>query len=201
MTETERALGMEFCRECFEYRDGVLYWKERPRHHFLRDLDWMGFNKKTAGKKAGRIGKDGYVHIKFRRGMSGTASYGLTAHRVIWMLHHGKWPDHTIDHIDRDRRNDSIENLRDVTMSVNLQNRGNPRSTGIPGVHRTPHGTFTAQLRVGDGYIHLGTFADMDEARRARVMAESAALTAIGKPQPASVVPLRIVEMREAVNG
>jgi hypothetical protein len=194
MTESERLLGMDFCRECFEYRDGVLYWRERPRSHFLRDLDWLGFNKKTAGKPAGRKGKDGYIHIKFRRGMSGTASYSLTGHRIIWMLHHGRWPEHTIDHIDRDRTNNHVENLRDVTMSVNLLNRGNPRSTGISGVHRAQGGKFTAQIRIGEGYIHLGTFDDVESAHQARVLAESAALIAIKKPQHASLVHLPVRE-------
>lgn len=198
MTESEKLLGMEFCRECFEYREGVLYWKQRPESHFTRRLDWQGFNSKHAGKKAGRIGKDGYIHIKFRRGMSGTASYSLTGHRVIWMLHHGKWPDHCIDHMDRDRTNNRIENLRDVTMSVNLLNRGNPRSTGMSGVHRTASGRFTAQIRIGDGYVHLGTFDDMNDARRARVLAESAALEAIKKPKGARVLSLPVVEMKAA---
>lgn len=39
-------------------------------------------------------------------------------------MHHGSWPKYTIDHIDRNKLNNRIENLRDVTQSVNNSNTG-----------------------------------------------------------------------------
>ena len=191
MTESEAKFSVEFARECFEYRDGVLYWRDRPAHHFKRSADHETFIKRSAGKPAGRQERKGYVTIKLRVNGIGVC---VTAHRIIWAMHYGKWPTYTIDHINRNRLDNRIENMRDVSMSVNLCNRGNPNGTGIPGVLRA--GTkFLAKLRVGDNYIHLGTFEDTDTALQARLRAETLALIALDKGQHAPLMPLRVIEM------
>jgi hypothetical protein len=102
-------LSMEFLRECFEYRDGVLYWRERPDHHFQRPADHATFIKKSAGKPAGRREPRGYVCVKFRNNGDGVT---ISAHRIVWALHHGAWPKQHLDHINRVRDDNRIENLR-----------------------------------------------------------------------------------------
>ena len=42
---------------------------------------------------------------------------------IVWLLHTGDWPEHTIDHINRDQGDDRVCNLRDVTQSENNYNR------------------------------------------------------------------------------
>jgi hypothetical protein len=190
MTAQDR-LSIEFLRECFEYRDGVLYWRERPAHHFKRPADHLTFLKKSAGKPAGRSEPKGYLCVKMR--IDGHPICP-SVHRIVWAMHHGKWPEHTIDHIDRNKSNNRIENLRDVTMSENLMNRGHANSTGISGVHRN-HDKYSSQLRIGDRYVHLGTFENTDDAHRARLIAESAALAAIQKPQQAPMLHLSVRSM------
>jgi hypothetical protein len=177
MTETENAIGKEFCRECFEYKDGALHWRERPRHHFKRDLDWLGFNRKLAGKPAGRHAQDGYITIKFRLGQGSNGSLHLSAHRVVWMLCTGEWPQFTIDHMNRVRNDNRIENLRDVPMDENLRNNGKDVGTGLRGVRRK-HGKFGATVKVGINTIHLGSFDTPEEALGVRERAENAALSA-----------------------
>lgn len=189
-TKTEDRHSIDFIRECFQYRDGALYWKERPAHHFKRPNDHATFITRSAGKPAGRDDSRGYLNVKLRVGGKAVC---ISVHRIVWALHHGKWPDHTIDHIDRNPRNNLIENLRDVTMSVNLLNRGNPNSTGIPGVNRN-HGKFAAQIRIGDKYVHLGTFETTDDGLEARLLAESAAMSAVNKPTLARLLPLQVRE-------
>lgn len=184
-------ISMQFLRECFEYRDGAIYWRNRPAHHFQRPADHITFIKKSAGKAAGRDDSRGYLCVKMR--IKG-APVCIAAHRIVWALHHGKWPDKFIDHINRIRKDNRIENLRDVTVAQNNCNRGNPLATGIPGVHRQ-NNKFTAQLRIGEKYVHLGTFENTDLAQEARTLAESAALSAIDKPQHARLVPLPLREM------
>ena len=69
------------------------------------------------GDYAGTINSDGYIKITID---------GRTylAHRLAFLFMTGKWPRQTVDHRDRDRTNNSWNNLRDVSQGVNNQNRG-----------------------------------------------------------------------------
>jgi hypothetical protein len=60
------------------------------------------------------------------------------AHRVVWALHYGKFPNGVIDHIDGDPCNNRLENLRSVSQSENNTNRRTPlghNSNGIKNLH------------------------------------------------------------------
>jgi hypothetical protein len=69
-----------------------------------------------AGSKAGTLHKKGYTQIKINGNL-------FMAHRLIWFVTYGKFPDNQIDHIDGDKSNNRIENLRDVSQKVNSQNQ------------------------------------------------------------------------------
>lgn len=85
----------------------------------------------------------------------------LKAHRVVWFLHHGTMPD-CIDHIDGDRSNNRIENLRAVTRKENSQNCVGKGYTPI----KTAKGTrYKAQITVDGVCIVLGTFTTAGRAR------------------------------------
>ena len=76
---------------------------------------FMG-SRATEGSIAGTT-QAGYRNIRiFGR--------GYKAAQLAWLYVHGKWPDEQIDHIDRQRSNNKLENLRDVTPKVNCANRG-----------------------------------------------------------------------------
>lgn len=96
-----------------------------------RGLIWrVTRSKAKAGSLAGRPDKDGYLII----GIDGKR---YKAHRVVYLMHHGAFPDGDVDHIDCDKQNNLIENLRVADAS---QNRCNVRlqvvnSTGFKGVH------------------------------------------------------------------
>jgi hypothetical protein len=68
---------------------------------------------------------DGYmwftIHLPYVEGRKGSAFF--RAHRAIWALHFGDWPQQTLDHINRDRADNRIENLRDVSHQENQRNR------------------------------------------------------------------------------
>lgn len=69
------------------------------------------------GQVAGYVCKrDGYGRL-YHRGRA------YMTHRVAWALHHNKWPEHTIDHINRNSLDNRIENLRDVTQAINNSNK------------------------------------------------------------------------------
>lgn len=61
----------------------------------------------------------GYKMVQFR--LNGS-HYKYLAHHVAWFLTHGVWPSE-IDHINRDRADNRIENLRETTRAANLRNR------------------------------------------------------------------------------
>lgn len=119
------------------------------------------------GDVAGCINTRGYRTIR----LSGC---GYLAHRLIWMHHHGKLPDRQIDHIDRDKLNNRIENLRDVPQSINLLNRDKPNKTGFAGVTKARN-KFRAGLGIFGKTVHLGTFDTAEEAHEAFKIAHVAA--------------------------
>lgn len=89
-------------------------------------------------------------------------------HRLAWLLHYGKWPNQEIDHIDGDRSNNAIGNLRDVSHSVNMQNLKSPlktNKTGLLGVSVAGWcGRYQATILVSGKQRHLGYFNDPKEA-------------------------------------
>ena len=98
-------------------------------------------------------------------------------HRLVWLLHHGVWPAGQIDHIDGDRRNNAISNLRDVSHAVNAQNehraRRSNRSTGVLGVHfDASRKRYAATITVGRKSLALGRFNTVEEAQSAYLQAK-----------------------------
>ena len=87
-------------------------------------------NSVRVGDVAGSLEKSGY-----RRVNVGGKHYRV--HRLIWLWVYGVWPSKLIDHRDRDRSNNRLLNLRDVTTTVNSENKGiqGNNTTGVPGVH------------------------------------------------------------------
>ncbi|WPZ30789.1 HNH endonuclease [Sulfitobacter sp. OXR-159] len=89
------------------------------------------------------------------------------AHRVIWAIVHDQWPDSEIDHIDRDRQNNRICNLRLATRSENAANqcmRSNNRS-GFKGVTWSKVAKkWTAEISFNNKRNYLGLFETKEEA-------------------------------------
>ena len=98
------------------------------------------------------------------------------AHRLIWLMYHGQWPPQEIDHINGDRADNRIVNLRLATAS---QNRANSKvyktnRCGFKGVARTPYGRWVARIHF-EKTKYLGTFDTPEEAHAAYVRAAQAA--------------------------
>jgi hypothetical protein len=125
---------------------GIFTWKiARMRGH-------------VPGVIAGSPGRDGYWTIM----VDGKA---YKAHRLAWLLHTGKWPKHQIDHINRIRDDNRIENLRVVTKSQNQINSEMYRNnkSGYRGVH-FQNGKWVASIRRNKKQRALGSFATAKEA-------------------------------------
>jgi hypothetical protein len=169
MTETENLLGAEFVRDCFEYRDGVLHWSlTRPEHHFGRHSDYVTFQKKTAGKPAGRRAEDGYISVKFRRNGK---SVQLSASRIVWMMHHGNWPEHTVGHINGDPSDNRVENLTDWERAWPYHSPAG--KTGLQTVVGRKDGRFDAQIRIGSRKESIGVYDSAEAARTDYLLTEA----------------------------
>lgn len=97
------------------------------------------------------------------------------AHRLVWLYMYGKWPQHQIDHIDGDSLNNCIANLRDVTRTENQKNRrlAKNNTSGVTGVvWNSTRNRWHAKMKVEGKYIHLGSFADICSAVKARLAGE-----------------------------
>lgn len=91
-------------------------------------------------------------------------------HRICWFLYYGAWPENDIDHINGEKTDNRIKNLRDVTRSENLRNGKVHRTGRLVGAH-TVEGASRMPWRssVWDGkkLINLGRFDTEQEAHDA----------------------------------
>jgi hypothetical protein len=153
ITAEETAKILAYCREHFRYdtETGVLYWEKRPGPKA---------NNVTIGKRAGTSDGKGYWQISVYRQL-------YRSHRLIWLMYYGRWPTDLIDHIDQNKDNNRIENLREVTDGQNKQNKPIQKSntSGFPGVHwHTQRGKWCAQCKLNGKRTHIGLFTCPIEA-------------------------------------
>lgn len=97
------------------------------------------------------------------------------AHRLAWLYVYGVWPKGELDHRNGSRADNRIDNLRDATRTINVQNLNGPRrdnKLGILGVSPTGH-KFKAQIQANKKKISLGTFDTVEEAQLAYAKAKS----------------------------
>lgn len=88
------------------------------------------------------------------------------AHRVIWAVVHGEWPETSLDHIDHNKRNNRIDNLRLATHVENSRNlsRYINNTSGQNGITKTRTGKFQVRLGYGNERKCLGTYDNIEEA-------------------------------------
>ena len=126
------------------------------------------YRKRSPEKPAGRLRKNGYIDVKCK-------SVQQLIHRVIWLHYYGVHVDGFIDHINRDRSDNRISNLRCVTKKQNSENKSKKRSKSLP------KGVFFAkdkkkwQAAICSNYKqhHLGFFDSPKEAELAYLNAAS----------------------------
>ena len=96
------------------------------------------------------------------------------AHRLAWFLVNGEWPADQLDHIDRDRANNRLSNLRPCTNQQNCWNmQRQPGSSGVRGVHWDRQKClWMATMRVEGKTKYLGRFKDIEDAAAAYSQAE-----------------------------
>ncbi|MCK1520226.1 HNH endonuclease [Bradyrhizobium sp. 17] len=118
-------------------------------------------NRVHVGDIVGFPDANGYLQAN----IGGVRAY---VHQFVWLYVHGVWPDHDIDHRNRDTQNNTISNLRRATASENLANKKRPsnNTSGFKGVH-PKRSKWCSQIRCGGQRITLGVFETPELAHAA----------------------------------
>lgn len=123
--------------------------------------------KKARGKQAGAVTHYGYWNVGVSE--NGVAKKFL-AHRIIWFLAYGHWPDGEIDHVNGNRADNRLSNIREASHSENACNskmRSN-NSSGTKGVYFNKSvGKWQSQITVDGKHTYLGLFTDIADAKNA----------------------------------
>lgn len=151
-------LTAEYLRSVLAYSQetGIFTWKVSHARRI------------RVGDAAGCLGSKGYLHIQLQSRL-------YKAHRLAWLYVLGEWPKLDIDHINRNRSDNRIANLREVTHKQNLQNAGkySHNTSGHTGVYWYKQtAKWQAQIAHHQKKIHLGFFNTIEEAISARKAAE-----------------------------
>ncbi len=135
-------LTQEWIKEYAEFSDELktLVWKKSPAP------------RAPVGKPVGAINNTGYWRTK-----------NVLVHRLVWLYHKGVFPDFFLDHINGDRLDNRIENLRPATKLLNNQNRFNVKGYTFD----KTRGKFKSAIRNNYKQKNLGYFNTAEEAQAA----------------------------------
>lgn len=119
------------------------------------------------GKEAGCVNAAGYKVIRINKKLH-------LAHRIAWAIEHGAWPENEIDHINGDRLDNRLVNLRQATHAENSCNTKmqSNNTSGFKGVHRHKNG-WRAVIKSGGRTRCLGVHVSKEAAAKAYAKAAS----------------------------
>jgi hypothetical protein len=144
--------SLERLNELFSYDpdSGVIKWKKSTNRRI------------KPGDVAGSF-SSGYLQI-------GVDGVSIFAHRIAYALGRGKFPDSIIDHINGDRADNRLENLRLADKSLNAHNTSKTRGpVGMRGVgYDSKREKFTARITINGAHVWLGYHETKEAAKSAR---------------------------------
>ena len=175
--------SQEVLRQLLTYdpETGRLFWRERGPKWFRATPGrspahaMANWNSRYAGKEAFTWSISGYAFGTVKSSATDDKEK-FAAHRVIWKIVHGVDPDE-IDHINGDRKDNRIINLRAVSRAENAKNVGLGRAnkSGHIGVFWNNRAqAWSARIKINQEVRHIGNFRDVAEAGAARKAAEVA---------------------------
>jgi hypothetical protein len=154
----EAAISQELLKERIHYdrETGVFTW-----------LDVKVNGNKVRNKRAGCTNRAGYVQIGLK--VNGKY-YALFAHRLAWLYEYGEFPSENLDHLNHNKTDNRITNLRIATQRENLRNQSmsSNNTTGHTGVTlRKSSNKYYAHIKVNYKQKHLGSFENIEDAAKA----------------------------------
>jgi|KBSSwiStaDraftv2_1062776.scaffolds.fasta_scaffold633658_2 hypothetical protein len=138
----------------YEPDTGKFFWLKRPGGGARTDL---------VGKQAGCVNDKNYRVI-----MIDSKEYA--AHRLAWLYVYGDWPANQIDHINRNRTDNRIVNLREATGPQNCANaKARSSRSGLKGAHWNKRygGKWSATIHRNGRAQWLGYFSTAKKAHTA----------------------------------
>ena len=154
MKNKEKIITKEYLHYLFKYDNGKLIWRNKTSK----------YSNIKIGEIAGCKDEEGYVNI----GINGKI-YRVA--RLVWLYFNGDWPEFVIDHENRIRDDNRIENLRPATYLENNANVGlNCKNTsGHKGISWSKScKKWHARIRHKPKNIHVGYFENIEDAVKAR---------------------------------
>lgn len=142
--------------ERLDYVDGKLFWKIPPKNH-----------PSLLGKEAGSIDSHGYRQIHH-------SGKNIFTHHIVWLMFNDDMPEQ-IDHIDRNRLNNRIENLRPATNMTNQHNAGirKDNTSGYTGItFKKETEQWNVRIQTNGKRYNIGTYDDLAGAIDAHNMAK-----------------------------
>lgn len=145
----------------YEHETGKLFWRERDADMFKNNNanSTKSWNTMYGGKEAGTICGKGYRSVAIFAKL-------YIGHRIAWAISTGAWPNDQIDHIDGNKLNNTLCNLRVVSSQINhLNARMNSRNTsGHAGVYLNKRSSmWCAQMKFKGRTYHLGSSKNIND--------------------------------------
>lgn len=154
---------------------GKLFWRSRTNDMFssnglMASQRCRAWNTRYCNRPA----FDSNDQFGYKRGQ--VMGKFLRAHRVIWAMETGAWPSDQIDHINGDRADNRMFNLRDVNISENGRNRAisSANTSGVCGVIWNKGGSrWVAHIHSGGRRLYLGSSESFSTMASVRKSAEA----------------------------
>jgi len=137
-----------FVKETFVYdkKTGILSWRNNRRRGI------------KANSEAGWVCADGYRAVRLQR-------KSFLVHRIIWLYVHGSFPQGQIDHINGNRLDNRLGNLRDVSFAENRLNKKRHREGRLHGCSFNKlQQKWLAQIVINKKIVYLGGYNTEQEA-------------------------------------
>ena len=148
----------------YEPETGRLFWLPRSADMFATNRAHRAWNTKYSFREAFISTESG----GYKQGKIYNKIY--QSHRVIWAMEHNEWPEGHIDHINGNREDNKIDNLRVVSPCENSRNRrpNLHKASSLPhGVSKTRTGSFEARIKVDGKSRYIGCFKAAKDASSA----------------------------------
>jgi hypothetical protein len=128
------------------------------------EFHWVSKRRKILpGAKAGTVGNHGAVVIRVDDKL-------YLAHRLAWLYTYGTWPSMSVTHVNGDKTDNAIHNLREISIIEKANSTHKHKSGKLTGVSYNKRARkWVAYTRIGTSRHHIGCYNSELDAHAARI--------------------------------